>query len=295
MNWDAIGFDWNQARAFLATVEEGNLSAAARVLKVAQPTVGRQIAALEDALSVALFERAGRDLVLTPAGRAVVEPLRAMAEAATRASLVAAGRADGIGGRVTISASDAMAAYVLPEILADLTERVPEIEIGIEVTNQLSDLLRREADIAIRHVRPEEPELVARRVHSGQATLYAAPAFLRRYGRPESVAALQGLPFIGLTAPERMRPMLVARGLPVTEASIRLHSENTVAGWELVRRGLGIGLMLDQIARRTPGVERIVPDFTPVPVDLWLVTHRELHGSRRIRLVWDHLASALQR
>lgn len=295
MNWDAIGFDWNQARAFLATVEAGSLSAAARLLKVAQPTVGRQIAALEAALGVALVERAGRDLVPTPAGRALVAPLRTMAEAAVQAALVAAGRDEGTRGRVTLSASDAMAAYVLPAVLADLAELAPEIEIGIVVSNKLSDLMRREADIALRHVRPEDPGLIARRVHTSRAHLYAAPAFLARYGRPEGLESLRGLPFIGLMAPERMAPILAARGLPVRVADIRFHSENTVAGWELVRQGLGIGLMGEQIARRTPDLERIVPEFDGVPVDLWLVSHRELQSSRRLRVVWDHLAAALAR
>lgn len=292
MNWDAIGYDWNQARAFLATVETGSLSAAARVLKVAQPTVGRQIAALEAALGVALVERAGRDLVPTPAGRALVEPLAAMAEAALRVSRIAAGQAEGIAGRVVLSASDSMAAYVLPEILAELTERAPEIEIGVVVSNLLSDLMRREADIALRHVRPEEPGLIARRVHAGHAYLYAAPAFLRRHGKP-TLEGLRGLPVIGFAEPGRMAALLAARGLPVEAADIRLYSDNTVAGWELVRRGLGIGLMAEQIARRTPGLERIVPDFAGIPVELWLVTHRELQTSRRLRLVWDHLAGAL--
>lgn len=293
MNWDAIGFDWNQARACLATLEEGSLSAAARVLKVAQPTVGRQIAALEAALGVVLFERAGRDLVPTPAARALAGPLRAMAEAALGVALAAAGREEGLAGRVTISASDSVAAYVLPPILSALAEASPEIEIGVVVTNHLSDLRRREADIALRHARPEEPELVARRVSAGQANLYAAPAFLSRHGRPGDLAALAGLPFVGFTAPERMGAILAERGVPVGPREIRLHSENTVAGWELVRAGLGIGLMLDLVARQTPGVERIVPDFPPVPVELWLVTHRELHLSPRIRRVWDHLAGAL--
>ncbi|MBN8291481.1 LysR family transcriptional regulator [Rhodobacter sp. NTK016B] len=293
MNLAAVSFDWNQVRAFLATVECGTLSAAARALKVAQPTVGRQIAALEKTLGVALFERAGREWVLTPAGRAVETHVRAMGSAAAQLALVAAGRVEGIGGRVSISASDAMAAYVLPEILGELADLAPEIEISVVVTNQLSDLLRREADIAIRHVRPSEAGLVARKINHGGASLYASAAFIRRHGRPQLPEDLRDLPFVGLTAPERMAQVLARFGLPVTEASIRLHSENTVAGWEMVRRGLGIGLMSDQIAQKTPDVERIVPDFRVNNVELWLVCHRELQTSQRIRLVWDHLATAL--
>ncbi|PWE30235.1 LysR family transcriptional regulator [Pararhodobacter marinus] len=294
MNPAAIGFDWNQVRAFLATMETGTLSAAARALGVAQPTVGRQIAALEESLGLALFERAGRDLVLTPAGRAVEDHVRAMGTAAAQLALVAAGQTKGPGGRVTISASDTVATYLLPDVLASLAETTPDLQIGIVVTNLLSDLMRREADIAIRHVRPEEPGLIARRIRSGQASLYASGDFLRRHGRPSRIEDLRNLPLIGLTAPEAMARMLRARGLPVSEAGLPFFSENTVAGWELVRRGLGIGLMADDIAAKTPGVERILPDFWVSEVDLWLVSHRELHRSARIRRVWDHLAGALR-
>lgn len=295
MNWQAISFDWNQVRAFLATAEEGSLSAAARALGLAQPTLGRQVAALEDRLGVTLFERAGRGVSLTQSGRDLLDHVRAMGEAATRIALVAAGRAEGVAGKVCISASDAMAAYLLPDIMAELSETAPEIEIEILATNSLSDLLRREADIAIRHVRPEEPDLVARLIREGQANLYAAPAFLRRHGRPLTVEALRDLPFIGMASPERMAMEFARMGLPVTAGNFRHYSDNTVVGWEMVRRGLGVGAMIDDIARRTPGVERIVPEFPAIPVQIWLTTHRELRTSKRIRVVFDFLAEALAR
>ncbi len=293
MNWQAIGFDWNQLRAFLAAAETGSLSAGARALGLAQPTLGRQVAALEARLGVALFERVGRGVALTPSGVLLREHARAMGEAANRVALVAAGASEDIAGRVCISASDAMAAYVLPDILAELSARAPEIEIEIVATNALSDLLRREADIALRHVRPEEPELVARLIREGAANLYATPVFLRRYGRPQTLEALRDLPFIGFGPAEQMAAVLKAHGLPVTAANFRLFSANTVAAWELVRRGLGIGVMADVVARRTPDVERILPDVSPIPMQLWLTTHRDVRTSRRIRVVFDYLAEAL--
>lgn len=293
MNWDAVAFDWNQARAFLAAARTGSYSAAARTLGLAQPTLGRQIAALESALGVALFERAGRGVVLTPAGAEMRAHVQAMADAAARVALVAAGQSATVAGTVSLSASDSMAAYVLPEVLVGLRRKHPEVHVRLVVTNALSDLLRREADIALRHVRPRDPDLVARRVRAGKAYLYAAPGFLARHGTPTTIAALRGLPFVGLTDPARMATLLQAHGLPVDAADIPLSSESSVAGWELVRRGLGIGLMFDRIARATPDVARIVPEFGGVAVDLWLTTHRDLHGSRRIRLVFDALAEAL--
>jgi len=295
MNWQAISFDWNQVRAFLATAEEGSLSAGARALGLAQPTLGRQVAALEERLGVTLFERVGRGLVLTQSGRDLLEHVRAMGEAANRIALTAAGRAEGVKGKVCISASDTTAVYLLPDILTALCDAEPLIEIEVIATNSLSDLMRREADIAIRHVRPEDPDLVARLIREGTGNLYVAPAFIRRYGRPETIEDLSTLPFIGLTKPDRMVAEMNRMGLHITEDNISLHSESTVFGWEMVKRGLGVGIMSDDIAARTTGVEQIVPDFSPVPVQLWLTTHRELHTNRRIRVVFDFLAQALRR
>ncbi len=295
MNRAAITFDWNQVRAFLATAQEGSLSGAARVLHSTQPTVGRQVTALEISLGVALFERVGRGLVLTPSGAAVLEEVRAMGEAAARVSLVAAGRTVDVAGTVSVSVSDVFAAFVMPDILIAFSARVPEIAIDLVVTNTLSDLMRREADIAIRHIRPEEPDLIARHLKAGRAALWAAPEFLRRHGRPETVADLAGLPFVGMSDPATMVGYLTQWGLPVTEADIRVHSDNMVAAWEMVRAGLGIGVMSDEIALRTGGAERVLPDFTPMDVDIWLTCHRELKTSRRIRVVFDFLAEALTR
>lgn len=295
MNWAAIAFDWNQIRAFLATAEEGSLSAAARALGLTQPTVGRQVTALEDHLDVALFERAGRGLVLTPTGHALLDHVRAMGEAAHRVSLVAAGRAETVSGKAAISASDSMAAYVLPDVLVALRDTAPEIEIELVATNAFSDLLHREADIAIRHVRPSERELVAKLLREGEGGLYAAPAFLRRHGRPRRLEDLADLPFVGISDPDRMVLELQRRGWPVTRRNFALYSENMAVATELMRAGLGVGLLSDDIARRLPEVERVLPDLPPIPVPVWLVTHRELHTSRRIRVVFDLLAEALAR
>ncbi|MCB1394888.1 MAG: LysR family transcriptional regulator [Rhodobacter sp.] len=295
MNWQAITFDWNQVRAFLATAEEGSLSAAARALGLAQPTLGRQVAALEERLGVILFERVGRGVALTQAGRDLLDPVRAMGEAAHRIALVAAGRAESVAGKVCISVADVMAAYVLPGVLADLREAAPDIDIEILATNSLSDLLHREADIAIRHVRPEEPDLVARLVREGAGGIYAAQSFLRRHGRPRVPADLETLPFVGMASPERMAEELARIGLPVPPRNFVLTCENMAVACEMVRQGLGVGVMSDDIASHMPEVERLLPDLPPIPVPLWLVTHRELRTSRRIRVVFDHLAAALAR
>src|SRR5690606_38189732 len=149
-------FDWNQVRALLATVEAGSLSAAARQLGLTQPTLGRQVAALEAALGVTLFERVGRKLVLTQAGRELIAPLQTMGEAANRISLIASRQAQAVEGVVRITTSDVYAVHVLPPFLKRVRALAPNLVIDILASNEVEDLLRRRADIAIRHVRPQQ-------------------------------------------------------------------------------------------------------------------------------------------
>jgi len=293
MNSPAAAFDWNQARAFLATAQTGSLSAAARQLGQTQPTLGRQIAALEERLGVQLFDRVGRGLVLTQAGRDLMVHVRTMEEAATRFSLAATGRSEEIAGEVSITASDMMATYTLPPILARLARTAPEIRIRLIASNDVQDLTRREADIAIRHVRPTQGDLTARLVSEGTARLYATPGYLDRIGRPDTLGDLARARFIAMGPAEDYARQLSLRGIPVEPAQITHATESGLAYWALVREGLGVGVMADDIAVRTPGIEGILPDLAVVQVPVWLVTHRELHSSRRIRLVYDTLAAAL--
>ena len=293
MNWAAVSFDWNQVRAFLATVEEGSLSGAARVLRLTQPTLGRQVAALEEALDVVLFDRIGRSLVLTPSGLELLDHVRDMGDAANRISLAATGRSQAIEGLVRITASHATSAYVLPPILKRLRDIAPGIEVEVVATNALRDLRHREADIAIRHVRPDHPDLIARLVRETSAHLYASTAYLDAMGRPATPEDVSRCDFIGFEANDRLLTGLNALGLSLTRRNFRLVSDNGSVAWEMVRQGLGVGVMMREIADVTPEVEQILPDLDPIPVPVWLATHRELNTSRRIRLVYDLLAEAL--
>lgn len=293
MNWDAISFDWNQARAFLATAEAGSFSAAARSLGLTQPTLGRQVAGLEQALGVTLFQRAGRTLALTQSGLELADHVRAMGEAASLISLAASGQSQTIEGQVSITASDAMAAYRLPEFLLRLRDAAPGIEVEVVASNDLRDLRRREADIAIRHQRPTHPDLIAKLTRETSAHLFASTAYLDRHGRPTAPEDLSDATFIGFDRSGRLLEGLNARGLALTKSNFKLISENGVVSWEMVKQGLGIGVMIREVADLTPEVEQILPDFAPIQVPIWLATHRELHTSRRIRLVFDLLSEFL--
>ncbi|MGH7439877.1 MAG: LysR family transcriptional regulator, partial [Polyangiaceae bacterium] len=215
MDWRGIRFDWNHARAFLVTAEEGSFSAAGRALAIAQPTIGRQVAALEEELGVALFERVGTGLELTSAGLDLMEHVRAMSEAATRVSLAATGQALSIDGSVCITASELIAAHVLPPIIGRLRQEHPGIEIEIVASNSATDLRRREADIAVRNFTSTQPELVQKKIADRDARLYATPAYIERIGVPTSPADLSRADFFGFDRTEIMIKGLRALGIEV--------------------------------------------------------------------------------
>lgn len=295
MNWRTVRFDWNRARAFLVTAEEGTLSAAARALGTTQPTVGRQVESLEAELDVSLFERVGKRLVLTTSGLDLLEHVRAMGDAASRFSLAASGRSQALEGMVRITAGDMFAAHILPPILATVRQRWPGITLDIVATNAPQDLKRREADIAIRTFRPDDPELYARKVDEMTGSLYAASSYLDRIGRPQSLQELSRADFIGFDRTSGLIDFLGARGLELSQTSFPFSCENQLVQWELVKRGLGIGVQSDTIGRAEPLVELAYPDFEPVPFPVWVVSHRELHTSRRLRVVFDVLVEQLGR
>jgi DNA-binding transcriptional LysR family regulator len=293
MNWKSIAFDWNQARAFLVTAEEGSLSAAAQALGLTQPTLGRQVAALEKALGVTLFERVGRTLVLTPSGVELLDHVRGMGDAANRVAMSASGRSQAIEGQVSITASDLMSAYSLPRVLLRLRDVAPGIEVEIVASNMIRDLTRREADIAIRHVRPEQPDLIAKRVGDGSGLLCASAEYLEQLGQPTRPEHLTNATFIEFDRSGRMLEALNGLGLSLTRGNFKYVSDNGNVVWQLVKQGLGIAVMPADLVHRTPGVASALPDLPPIRFPTWLVTHRELHTNRSIRLVFDLLADEM--
>lgn len=284
--------DWNQIRAFHATALAGSLSAAARRLGLTQPTLSRQVLALEADLGVALFERRGRKLTLTQTGADLFDHIRVMGDAADALALAASGRAQEIGGRVCISASDTAAAYLLPQIVARIRREAPQVTIAIVASNELSDLHRGDADIAIRHVSPDRPGLVGQHVRDTEAGFYASEDWVAVHGRPESPADLARAGVMGFDDP-RFALYLNEAGVPIVAEDLRIVSESSVVLWEMVKRGLGVAVMLREVAARTPGLVRLLPDMAPIPVPIWLVTHQELQFSPSIRLVQAIMAEEL--
>ncbi|MEM9763907.1 MAG: LysR family transcriptional regulator [Pseudomonadota bacterium] len=294
MNWQAVSFDWNQVRAFLATAEEGTFSEAARALSSTQPTIGRQISELERSLGVTLFERSVRGPTLTDAGRDLLDHVRAMGEAATLISMAAESQSQQVSGEVAVTATDLLSAVVLPKLLAPLRETAPGIRIRIVASNETQNLTQREADIAIRHARPTQPDLIARHVANFRATLYAASRYLDQAGRPRAPQDVAEHAFVGSPDPERLLPALHNMGIPVRAENFVMNSQNGVVVWELLKAGFGISMLPEVLCDAEEGVEKVLPDLPPLQFPIWLVTHRELQTSPRIRIVFDQLARGLE-
>lgn len=295
MDWRSIKFDWNRARAFLVTVEEGSLSAAARALSMSQPTLGRQVSALEEELGVALFERHSKGLQLTPSGMDLVEHVRAMAKAANQLSLSASGHSDAIEGNICISATELMTTYTLPPIIKKMRTSYPGIHVELIASNATSDLKRREADIAVRAYRPTQGDLIARKLGELEASLYATPEYLQHLEQPITVKSLSNADFIGFSSTyngDYLRA-LNEQGFRLTQENFTVKSDNHVVHWELVKQGVGIGVMPVEIADAEPSVKRVLPDTSVFKGENWLVSHRELRMNRRVRTVFDFLVDEL--
>ncbi len=295
MDWRSVNFDWNRARAFLVTAEEGSLSAAARALGMAQPTLGRQVKALEQELGVVLFERAGKGLLLTPDGLALLDHVRAMGEAANAISLTSFGQSQAIEGNICIAASPVYAAYLLPPIIARLRHIEPGITVEIVASNFASDLNRREADIAIRNFRPVEPELIAKKIRDVPARLYATPEYLEKIGSPRTAADLNSASFISIDRTGAFINGLNSMGLSLTEKNFPIFTENYLVMWELVKQGVGIGILDGNIGDAEPSVCRVMDTLEPLMFPIWLVARHELKTSRRVRIVFDLLSEELSK
>ena len=293
MDRRAIKFDWNRARAFLVTAEEGSLSAAAIALDMSQPTVGRQVSALEEELGVSLFERTNSGLVLTQSGADLMVQVKAMADAATDLSRLASGHIETVEGIVCISATEMMAAFVLPPIIEKLRRQWPKIEIEIIASSDTSDLSRREADIAIRNFRPKQQDLIVKRVQNTLGHLYASKSYLENLEHRQSPQDLNNAAFLGVDRSSRIISHLKQFGFDLKSSNFPVIVSNHLVQWEMVKHGSGIGFMMEEIGDAEPLVEKVLPNFPAFETETWLVAHRELKTSKKYRVVFDFLAAAL--
>lgn len=286
-------FDWRLVRSFLAALDRGSLLGAARALRTTQPTVGRHVAELEAQLGVLLFERTGRGLLPTPTALRLADAARAMESAADQLARSVSGAEASVSGTVRITASQPVACVLLPPLLAQLRIAHPEIQVELVSSNEVANLLRREADIALRMVRPAQSSLVARRI--GKVTLgpYAHRDYLKRRGTPRQLTDLLQHELVGADRDQTLLKGFAAFGYPVTPQAFAFRSDDLTACWEAVRAGLGVGFVSDYVARTDPGVVPLLPMLKIAPLPVWLTVHREIRTSSRIRAVYDFLAQAV--
>jgi DNA-binding transcriptional LysR family regulator len=287
--------DWNLIRSFLAVAREGSLSAAARALAATQPTIGRHINELEASLDIILFHRGRSGFLLTERGAALYERAEPMTDSAVAFSRLAEGSVKKIAGTVRITASEIVSAYVLPAILADLGREEPEIEIEIFASNQIGNLLSRDADIAVRMVRPVQNDLVIRHVADLPLAACASSEYLDRHGRPQAPLDLIGHRLIGWDRSDEIIAGFAQFGVTIDRHAFCLRTDNQIVLWEAVKAGLGVGFAQASLVAREPGVEQVLPGL-PLPLlPMWLAIHEDLRMSARIRRVLDFLHPALKR
>jgi len=287
--------DWQLYRTFLGVLQEGSLSGAARQLGLAQPTVGRHVEALEQALGLALFTRSQQGFAPTEAALALRPHAEALAAAAAALRRVASRQGEGLGGTVRISASEVVGIELLPPLLAPLQDAHPGLVIELTLSNRVDDLLRREADVAVRMLRPEQEALVARRIGGIAIGLHAHRDYLARFGTPASAEELRGHRLIGFDRETAFLRSLREQAPMLRRDAFTLRTDSDVAQLAAIRAGAGIGACQVALARRDPALVHLLPREFSVTLDTWVVMHEDLRHSRHCRLVFDALADGLAR
>lgn len=283
-------FDWSLMRSFLAALDAGSLLGASRRLKQSQPTLGRHISVLEAQLGVALFERTGRGLSPTAAALAIATHARHMQGNADALHRTLSATSANLAGSVRLTATQTVAAYQLPALLAKLRAEAPEIQIELVASNDVKNLLRREADIALRMVRPDQESLIARKIATIDFGAYAHKRYLKAHGAPASPRALFDHQLIGYDSDRTIIDGFRGAGEVVTRENFAFRSDDHIVHWQAIRAGLGIGFVADYVAKTDAQIVRVLPELNIPSLPVWLTTHREIHGNPRIRRVFDFLA-----
>jgi DNA-binding transcriptional LysR family regulator len=293
MTAEATLFDWTLVRSFLAVLEAGSVMGGARRLGARQPTLSRHVAELEAQLGVPLFERTGRGVLPTAAARAIAEAAQDMQSGATALARRLQALRETPGGTVRIATSAVAASYLLPPVLVALREAEPEIEVELVASNDLTNLLRREADIAVRMVRPTQASLVARKLADLPIVACAHRRYLRAHGTPRTPQEMLAHRLVGYDRDDAILRGFAATGLPIGRERFAIRTDDQVAYGRLVAAGAGIGFATRYNLRAWPGVVAILPALKIPPLPCWLAVHREIRGNPVVRRTFDFLAAKI--
>jgi DNA-binding transcriptional LysR family regulator len=285
--------DWALWRSFLAILRESSLSGAARALDVAHPTVRRHLDELEAGVGAPLFVRSPSGLVATDLALSLREAAQTMESAAYLLLRTASADASTVAGTVRIAASEIIGVEVLPPILSALKSRHPGLSFELTLSNIVEDVLRHDADIAVRMTRPVQEGLLARKIGIIPLGLYALESWIARHGEPVSLVDLIASGFlIGYDRDPGIIRALAARGFHATPSDFGFRSDSDLAQLAALRAGIGVGLCQQSIAARDPKLRQVLPAFTHA-LEIWLVTHPNLRNVHRVRATMDGLASGL--
>ena len=283
--------DWTLLRSFLAVADQGSLSGAARQLRLTQPTLGRHVRQLEGQLRTKLFTRSARGLLPTEAAQGLLPHARLMASTAAALARAVSSEAQVDRGTVRLSASEIVGAEILPPIIAAFRRAHPLVDVELVLSNRNEDLLQREADIAVRMVRPTQQQLVARKIGDVPVRLFAHKSYVSRRGLPASPDELQGHDLIGY---DRIPAVFEGRGIDALVPRFTIRSDNDLAQVALLRAGAGIGGMQVQLGARDRTLVPVLHRQIELPLEMWLVMHGDLRESRRVRRMYDFLDACLR-
>jgi DNA-binding transcriptional LysR family regulator len=290
---DLANFDWKLVRSFLAVLDAGSLTAAARQSGAQQPTLSRHVAELEQQLGVPLFERTGRGVTPTGAALAIAEAARQMQDAATAVARGLAASRSATRGVVRVTTSEVAATWLLPAVLVRLQRAHPQIEIELVASNELTNLLRREADIAVRMVRPAQSSLVAKKLGEIGIVAAAHQSYLAKAPPLRTPDDLPAHRLIGFDRDDAILRGFAAAGLALSRSDFALRTDDQVAYGRLVAEGAGIGFVARYNLRCWPGVVEVLPGLTTATLPCWLAVHREIRSNPLVRTVYDFLARDL--
>ncbi len=282
--------NWELFAAYLAVCRCNSLSAAARQLGLSQPTVRRQIEALESLVGAALFTRSPSGLTPIAGHSALMAQAQSMEAAAMAFARLASGAADDVAGSVRLSCSRVYGVEILPPILADLHQHWPALEVELVPTNDVSNLLRRDADIAVRLTPPRQEALIARKVAPMRVGFYAAPSLAARLdGMDYTALAATGL-MIGQDRDDSLSTGLRQLGLAPPQRTV-FRCDDDLAQLAAIRHGIGFGICQVVIGDRS-GLVRLLPNLTPT-YDAWVLMHEDQRRLARTRTVFDALVAGL--
>ena len=285
--------DWTLLRTFREVVRDGSLSAAARRLGLTQPTVGRHIDTLENRLGVTLFTRSPRGLTATSVALDMVTHAEDMASASGALLRAASGAAEAEHGAVRITASEFVGCEILPSILTRFRGLHPMIALELALSNRKQDLLRHDADIAVRMIRPTQKALIAKKIGTIEIGLYAHRTYAEAHGLPVSVDELPNHAWIGFDRDDSSFRSVGAESQAISREMFALRCDSDIAQLAMLRAGFGIGGCQSKVADEDPSLVRVLPETLRFELEMWLAMHEDLRATRRVRLLYDHLAAEL--